>query len=93
MDRGAWQATVHGVTGVGHHLAKLNHHSGIKPMSPVLQADSLPAEPSGKPQTTPTPPLSPGTSFVEDNFPQTGGRGGLGMIQAHCIYCVLSCHC
>ena len=57
MDRGAWQATVHRVTRIGHHLAKLNHHSGIKPMSPVLQADSLPAEPSGKPQTTPTPPF------------------------------------
>ena len=37
--------------------------------------------------------LAPGTSFMEDNFPQMGfrrwERGGLVMIQAHCIHCVL----
>ena len=34
--------------------------------------------------------LTPGTHFVEDNFPQTGGaEDGLGMIQVHYIYCEL----
>ena len=36
--------------------------------------------------------LSPGTSFVEENFSTDGGGGGvdgLGMTQAHYIYCAL----
>lgn len=31
--------------------------------------------------------FTPGTDFVEDNFPQPGGEGdGLGMIQEHYIF-------
>ena len=34
--------------------------------------------------------LAPGTGFVEDNFSMDWGWGdGLGMIQAHFIYCAL----
>ena len=34
--------------------------------------------------------LTPGTHFVEDNFPQNGGaEDGFGMIQVHYIYCEL----
>ena len=34
--------------------------------------------------------LSPGTGFMEDNFSMDPGDGdGLGMIQAHYIYCIL----
>ena len=63
MDRGAWRATVHGVARVGHDLAtkpppagallqRRSLNPGIEPRSPTLQADSLPAEPSGKPKNT-----------------------------------------
>ena len=33
--------------------------------------------------------LAPGTGFMEDNISMDLGRGGLGMIQAHPIYCAL----
>ena len=36
--------------------------------------------------------LAPGTSFMEENFSMNqewDGRDGLGIIQAHHIYCVL----
>ena len=63
MDRGAWRATVHGVSqariprqeywsGLPFPPPRDLPHPGIKPtspVSPVLQADSLPAEPLGKP--------------------------------------------
>ena len=38
--------------------------------------------------------LAPGTSFVEDNFSQSGqGECGLGMIQVHYIYHALYFYC
>ena len=41
-------------TGVGSHsrLQRIFPNSGIKPSSPALQMDSLPAEPRGKPKNT-----------------------------------------
>ena len=33
MDRGAWQATVHGVTKVGHDLAAKKHKEEVLPIS------------------------------------------------------------
>ena len=40
-------------TGVGKSFSSPGDHSnpGIEPRSPALQADSLPAEPQGKPKT------------------------------------------
>ena len=64
MDRGAWQATVHGVARVGHNVAtKWQEYwsglpfpspadltdPGIEPRSPALQAYSLPTELQRKP--------------------------------------------
>ena len=43
MDRGAWWATVHGVTKSLTRLKRLSTHT------PALQADSLLSEPPGKP--------------------------------------------
>ena len=56
MDRGAWWATVHGVTkelDLTEHahsriLPKDFPDPGIKLGSPTLQADSSPSEPPGK---------------------------------------------
>ena len=48
MDRGAWQATVHGVT-KSWTPGDLSN-PGIEPRSPTLQADSLLSEPPGKPK-------------------------------------------
>ena len=55
IERGAWLATVHRVAKSQTQLSDFHFHFpslGIKPTSPVsprLQTDSIPAEPSGKP--------------------------------------------
>ena len=49
---------------------------GIKPRSPTLQADSLPAEPLGKPKNTGVGSLS----LLQGIFPTQGSNPGL----AHC---------
>ena len=36
MDRGAWQATVHGVTKVGHDLAAKKHKEEVVTHSSIL---------------------------------------------------------
>ena len=64
MDRGAWQATVHGILQARimewvtfpspGHLP----NPGTKPRSPTLQAHSLPAEPQRKPKNTGVDSLS-----------------------------------
>ena len=49
--------TVHGILQarilerVAFPFSRGSSHPGIKPRSPALQADSLPAEPQGKPKT------------------------------------------
>ena len=54
-DRGAWQATVHGILQarilewVDFPFSKDLPNPGIKPRSLVLQTDTLPPEPPGKP--------------------------------------------
>ena len=60
-DRGAWWAAIYGVTQSRTRLKQLSSSSslsflqgnlpdpGIEPRYPTLQADSLPAEPQGKP--------------------------------------------
>ena len=55
MDRGAWRATVHGIL-QARILESFPSpgdlpNPGIESRSPTLQADSLPAEPQGKPMT------------------------------------------
>ena len=52
MDRGAWQATIHGVAGVRHDLATKPSH--IYAISPI--------EFSSWKAMAPTPVLSPGKS-------------------------------
>ena len=51
MDRGAWQAIVHGIAKSGLPFLPPGDlpDPGIEPGSPALQADSLPSEPPGKP--------------------------------------------
>ena len=58
MDRGAWQATAHGVE---ENQTRLSMHTvvniqwlspGIKPVSPALQVDSLPLSHGGSPLVT-----------------------------------------
>ena len=51
-------------------------NSGIKPRSPALRADSLPAEPQGKPKNTGVGSLS----LLQGIFPTQGSNPGL----AHC---------
>ena len=46
---------------------------GIKPKSPTLQADSLPAEPQGKPKNTGVGSLS----FLQEIFPTQESKRGL----------------
>ena len=46
---------------------------GIKPRSPALQADSLPAEPPGKPKNTAVGSLS----LLQGTFPSQGSNPGL----------------
>src|SRR5574340_1223802 len=46
---------------------------GIKPRSPTLQADSLPAEPPGKPKNTEVGSLS----LLQGIFPTQGSNPGL----------------
>ena len=46
---------------------------GIKPRSPTLQADSLPAEPQGKPKNTGMGSLS----LLQEIFPTQGSNPGL----------------
>ena len=48
-------------------------NTGIEPRSPALQADSLPAEPQGKPKNTGVGSLS----LVEGIFPAQGSNPGL----------------
>ena len=68
MDRGAWQAAVHGVA---KSSSRNLPNSGVKPRSPALQADSLPSEPPGKPKNTGVGSLSlPQRIFLARN--QTG---------------------
>ena len=56
MDKGAWQATVHGILQarilewVAFPSPGDLPNPGIKPGSPALQANSLPANPPGKPR-------------------------------------------
>ena len=60
MDREAWRAVIHGVAKSRTRLSDWTElkrikdlpNPGIQPRSPTLQADSLPAEPQGKPKNT-----------------------------------------
>ena len=58
MDRGAWQAAVHGILQARILEWLVFPPPGglpnpeIEPRSPALQVDSLPAEPQGKPKNT-----------------------------------------
>ena len=56
---------------------------GIKPRSPALQADSLPAEPPGKPKNTGVGSLS----LLQWIFPTQGSNRGL----LHCRRILFSC--
>ena len=74
-DRGAWRATVHGVTKSQARLKWLNtHHDvlvGIEPRSPTSQADSVPAEPPGNPNNTGVGSLS----LLQQIFPTRNQTG------------------
>ena len=61
-------------SGVGS-LSSLGNipNPGIKPRSPVLQADSLPAEPQGKPKNTGVGSLS----LLQQIFPTQESKQGL----------------
>ena len=51
-DREAWHAAVHGVAKSQTQLSPGDlPNPGIEPRFPTLQADSLPAEPPGKPHS------------------------------------------
>ena len=73
-------------TGVGSHSLFPGDlpNPGVKPRSPSLQADSLPAEPPGKPKNTGVGSLS----LLQGIFPSQGSNLGL----PHCrrILCQLS---
>ena len=62
-------------TGVGNLsvLQGIFPAPGIEPRSPALQADSLPAEPPGKPKNTGLGSLS----LLQGNFPKQGSNLGL----------------
>ena len=51
---------------------------GIKPRSPALQVDSLPAEPPGKPKNTGVGSLS----YLQGNLPDPGIEPGSPALQA-----------
>ena len=51
-------------------------NTGIEPRSPSLQADSLPAEPQGKPKNTGVDSLS----LLQRIFPTQESNRGLGMV-------------
>ena len=53
-------------------------NSGIEPRSPTLQADSLPAEPQGKPQNTGMGSLS----LLRGGLPDPGIELGFPALQA-----------
>ena len=52
---------------------------GIEPRSPALQADSLPAEPQGKPKNTGVGSLSPLQDGLEDTVPPLADLPDLGI--------------
>ena len=59
---------------------------GIKPSSPALQADSLPAEPKGKPKNTGVGNLS----FIQGDHPDPGIEPGSPALQADSLPTELS---
>ena len=78
-------------TGVGSHSLLQGDlpNPGIEPRSPVLQAESLPAEPRGKPKNTgvgsrslfqgdlPNPGIEPGSPALQGDSLPTGLSGKL----------------
>ena len=56
-------------------------NSVIKPRSPSLQVDSLPAEPQGKPKNTGVGSLS----LLQQNLPNPGIKPGSPALQADCL--------
>ena len=59
---------------------------GIKPRSPALQADSLPAEPQGKPKNTGVGSLS----LLQGDLPYPGIEAGSPALQADSLPTELS---
>ena len=74
-----WTQTVHGVLQAGilewvaFPFSRGSSQPGIKPRSPALQTDSLPAEPQGKTKNTGVGTLSPYPAHLPDPGIEPGG--------------------